>query len=310
MAPARSLPRNGRNDPCWCGSGRKFKRCHMEEASTAAPARTEEALIAAFKSADDRDLRDPREVARVLARSGKPVLLIDEKRFGGPGKPFVFFSVVVLPAAVALAALPSIWRASSVNRWVEDLSGPRLLRDTRPEAVALRLELGTHLSQAVVVRAGITYDSLRRWRTDTGWPGIRTAQSGIEIKMSEFAVLQNLGVEVVRELNLRGLVLMVVDRAVQNGLDPSMHGLSVGELGAVTFDVPEHPGHLMILASTPEDATVGPWLRLPDFDAAVAAAAPEFAAFSHNVTSAPMNGTMVWWYPNVPVSEVTSGSAR
>lgn len=21
----------GRNDPCWCGSGRKYKRCHLAE---------------------------------------------------------------------------------------------------------------------------------------------------------------------------------------------------------------------------------------------------------------------------------------
>jgi len=21
----------GRNDPCWCGSGLKYKRCHLEE---------------------------------------------------------------------------------------------------------------------------------------------------------------------------------------------------------------------------------------------------------------------------------------
>jgi preprotein translocase subunit SecA len=26
--PARSGPKIGRNDPCWCGSGKKFKRCH------------------------------------------------------------------------------------------------------------------------------------------------------------------------------------------------------------------------------------------------------------------------------------------
>jgi preprotein translocase subunit SecA len=26
--PARSGPKVGRNDPCWCGSGKKFKRCH------------------------------------------------------------------------------------------------------------------------------------------------------------------------------------------------------------------------------------------------------------------------------------------
>jgi hypothetical protein len=25
-------PRNlGRNDDCWCGSGRKYKKCHLEE---------------------------------------------------------------------------------------------------------------------------------------------------------------------------------------------------------------------------------------------------------------------------------------
>ncbi len=25
------IPRLGRNDPCWCGSGKKYKRCHLEE---------------------------------------------------------------------------------------------------------------------------------------------------------------------------------------------------------------------------------------------------------------------------------------
>jgi uncharacterized protein YecA (UPF0149 family) len=23
-----TVPETGRNDPCWCGSGRKFKKCH------------------------------------------------------------------------------------------------------------------------------------------------------------------------------------------------------------------------------------------------------------------------------------------
>jgi preprotein translocase subunit SecA len=26
--PARAGPKIGRNDPCWCGSGKKFKKCH------------------------------------------------------------------------------------------------------------------------------------------------------------------------------------------------------------------------------------------------------------------------------------------
>ena len=25
--PAR--PQTGRNDPCWCGSGKKYKKCHL-----------------------------------------------------------------------------------------------------------------------------------------------------------------------------------------------------------------------------------------------------------------------------------------
>jgi len=25
------VPKLGRNDTCWCGSGKKYKRCHLEE---------------------------------------------------------------------------------------------------------------------------------------------------------------------------------------------------------------------------------------------------------------------------------------
>ncbi len=25
------IPQLGRNDPCWCGSGKKYKKCHLEE---------------------------------------------------------------------------------------------------------------------------------------------------------------------------------------------------------------------------------------------------------------------------------------
>jgi SEC-C motif len=27
----KTVPRPGRNDPCWCGSGKKYKKCHMSE---------------------------------------------------------------------------------------------------------------------------------------------------------------------------------------------------------------------------------------------------------------------------------------
>ncbi|MCC6652192.1 MAG: preprotein translocase subunit SecA [Candidatus Eisenbacteria bacterium] len=29
IQPVRNAPRVGRNDPCWCGSGKKYKKCHM-----------------------------------------------------------------------------------------------------------------------------------------------------------------------------------------------------------------------------------------------------------------------------------------
>ena len=39
-AAARAAARPGRNDPCWCGSGQKYKKCHLEtdERGTTAPA--------------------------------------------------------------------------------------------------------------------------------------------------------------------------------------------------------------------------------------------------------------------------------
>ena len=27
----RDHPKIGRNDPCWCGSGKKYKNCHMKQ---------------------------------------------------------------------------------------------------------------------------------------------------------------------------------------------------------------------------------------------------------------------------------------
>jgi hypothetical protein len=27
--PVRRTERPGRNDPCWCGSGAKYKKCHL-----------------------------------------------------------------------------------------------------------------------------------------------------------------------------------------------------------------------------------------------------------------------------------------
>jgi len=35
-APRRALPKLGRNDPCWCGSGKKYKHCHLRKDQDAA----------------------------------------------------------------------------------------------------------------------------------------------------------------------------------------------------------------------------------------------------------------------------------
>ena len=29
--PAVTESKPGRNDPCWCGSGKKYKKCHLDE---------------------------------------------------------------------------------------------------------------------------------------------------------------------------------------------------------------------------------------------------------------------------------------
>ncbi|MBZ4421361.1 SEC-C domain-containing protein [Myxococcus sp. RHST-1-4] len=31
--PARREQRPGRNEPCWCGSGQKYKKCHLSDDS-------------------------------------------------------------------------------------------------------------------------------------------------------------------------------------------------------------------------------------------------------------------------------------
>lgn len=294
------VDRLGRNDRCWCGSGKKYKSCHLESASADAE---EASLVAAFKS-PSATLRNPHEIATILAKSDKPLLIVDEKRIEPPGVPFVFFSVVMIPARESLDVLQRIWHVGNENRAALSLSGPRLLREKRADAIALRSELTTHLERARVVRAGITYDSLRAWRAAQKWDGLRLEHSGSTIDNLEYVILQNLGVTIARELNLTGLVVMVVDRSMQNGLDPSLRGLSPNELGAVTFDIPDHAGHLMFLGSTPEEPTVGPWLRLPDLDAAEAAASTAFADFAERVRAAPLDGTMTWWVRGQPLSKL------
>jgi preprotein translocase subunit SecA len=31
LQPVRAIKRPGRNEPCWCGSGKKYKNCHEKQ---------------------------------------------------------------------------------------------------------------------------------------------------------------------------------------------------------------------------------------------------------------------------------------
>lgn len=57
-APVRRPPAPGRNDPCWCGSGKKYKKCHLEadERERQAPAH-EEPLPAVLEDSPEAKLR-------------------------------------------------------------------------------------------------------------------------------------------------------------------------------------------------------------------------------------------------------------
>jgi preprotein translocase subunit SecA len=50
--PARSQKRPGRNDPCWCGSGKKYKICHMRQDMESGQSQRTDAASAAQSPAD------------------------------------------------------------------------------------------------------------------------------------------------------------------------------------------------------------------------------------------------------------------
>jgi methionyl aminopeptidase len=71
MELARGRP--GRNDPCWCGSGQKYKKCHLDADARAAPvhARPVHRLLAPGKVTPRRAV--PAAIARPdYARDGRP----------------------------------------------------------------------------------------------------------------------------------------------------------------------------------------------------------------------------------------------
>ena len=60
------LPKVGRNDPCPCGSGKKFKNCHFEEVEAAGLAQQNAAI------AKKSPLESARRAMERAGRSRKP----------------------------------------------------------------------------------------------------------------------------------------------------------------------------------------------------------------------------------------------
>ena len=77
--PVRSAKQIGRNDPCWCGSGKKYKQCHMrsDQGLEPAPAGSADGAQAAARAAA-RAASKPQPAAAVIgggnkkASKGKP----------------------------------------------------------------------------------------------------------------------------------------------------------------------------------------------------------------------------------------------
>lgn len=136
-------------------------------------------------------------------------------------------------------------------------------------------------------------DSLKAWRLAHNFELVTTPR-GLSISRPEFAIVQNIARVCAERMGLRGHLLVVVDRATQNGLDPGQLRLEADELGSVCYRDEQVGCFVEVLGSTPEDASVGDWLRLPDYDAARAVEDDLFESFSDRVMAAP-EGQVIFW---------------
>ncbi|HWB76749.1 MAG TPA: SEC-C domain-containing protein [Nannocystaceae bacterium] len=68
MEPARRRERPGRNEPCWCDSGKKYKRCHADEDDRGERAQLDEANARAVED----------DLAQMLLAIGEEELAIFE----------------------------------------------------------------------------------------------------------------------------------------------------------------------------------------------------------------------------------------
>jgi hypothetical protein len=252
------------------------------------PATEERALLVALRGRND-ELRDPREITTLLQRTGKPLLLIDESR----EKDFVFWSCVAVESK-------SIWElnarldAARIADPRVRATGRRLLRETAPALVAYRRALDEALSRSRVLRAGIGYEQLRLWRREHRFEVV-AQQSNTRFKEGEFAGVLSLVGTFAERLGLEGVVVAIVDAAMQNGLDPSQLRLASDELMTILIDDEIRPR--LIWASTPESRDVGALLDLPDLDGAHAVLEPTYEEFSSGVRAATAGEVTYWMRP-------------
>jgi hypothetical protein len=62
----------GRNDPCHCGSGKKYKKCHLEKDETADRKQREKAALNAAKVASERAEKESKESKSGEGTQAKP----------------------------------------------------------------------------------------------------------------------------------------------------------------------------------------------------------------------------------------------
>jgi hypothetical protein len=233
--------------------------------------------------------RDPREITTLVERSQKPLLLIDEIREND----CVIWSCVALDGRSAWDINVRMAAAVRHDPLLRKTSGNALLTGTSEAIIGYRRLIEEALGTASVLRTGITFDSLREWRRQTRFAR-SMAPTGKQVKKGEFAAICSLIRMLAERMNLFGLVVAIVDSAIQNGLYPSQLGVTPGEHATILIDHSERP--ILLWASTPESCDVGALLDVPDFDAARSRTEPEYRSFLERVRTAPL-GTMIYWPP-------------
>ena len=75
----------GRNDPCHCGSKKKYKKCHLEKDSVADAKKREKMAKAAAKEAEKNADKEEKASKKTDNKSNRGVKTWAQKLIGGSG---------------------------------------------------------------------------------------------------------------------------------------------------------------------------------------------------------------------------------